>query len=202
MDAAHEWDGEQKATRRLADIAALVGDGIVNRWRQRLAEINSGGTLTDARHDVQNVQNVQNGRASLHFAQIEQIEQRRGLRSARLATATSCDCDIPNEWSEAIIRLLSQPCPDAESAERWACASRGLEQFARAWAAKAIGVGWTFDELFALCEPFANTSLQGGAWFVSDATVTAITADAITLRTQGGATQRIYRKCRVERLEL
>jgi hypothetical protein len=161
----------------------------------------STAALTDAKPYVQNVQNVQNGRATRHFVQIEQIEQRRGLCSARLATATSCDSDIPNEWSEAIVRLLSQPCPEAESAERWACACRGLEQFARAWAAKAMGLGWTFDELFALCEPFANTSLQGGAWFVGDATVTAISAGAITLRTQGGAIQRIYRKPRAGRPE-
>jgi hypothetical protein len=64
-----------------------------------------------------------------------------------------------------------------------------------------MGLGWTFDELFALCEPFANASLQGGAWFVGDATVTAISAGAITLRTQGGAIQRIYRKPRAGRPE-
>ena len=57
-------------------------------------------------------------------------------------------------------------------------------------------LGWSFDELFALAEPFANVSLQGAAWFVGDSTVTAVTADAITLRTEGGATQRIYRKTR------
>ena len=31
---------------------------------------------------------------------------------------------------------------------------------------------------------------------MGDATVTAVTADAITLRTEGGATQRVYRKPR------
>ncbi len=52
---------------------------------------------------------------------------------------------------------------------------------------------WNFDELFALIEPFANVSLQGAARFVGDSTVTAVTADTIMLRTEGGATQRIYR---------
>jgi hypothetical protein len=42
-------------------------------------------------------------------------------------------------------------------------------------------LGWTFDELFALAEPFANPSLQGAAWFVGDSTVTVITGDAIEL---------------------
>jgi hypothetical protein len=55
-------------------------------------------------------------------------------------------------------------------------------------------LGWTFDELFALAEPFANVSLQGAAWFVGNATVAAVTADAITLRTPSGSTLRIYRK--------
>jgi hypothetical protein len=63
-------------------------------------------------------------------------------------------------------------------------------------------LGWGFEELFALHEPFANTSLQGAAWFIGDATVTAVTADTITLRTQGGATQRIYRKSEPQHEEL
>jgi hypothetical protein len=62
-----------------------------------------------------------------------------------------------------------------------------------------LALEWSFDELFAFVEPFANVSLQGAAWFVGDAIVTAVTTDAITLRTEGGATQRIYRKRRARR---
>jgi hypothetical protein len=54
-------------------------------------------------------------------------------------------------------------------------------------------LGWTFDELFALVEPFANLSRQGGAWLVGDSAVVAVSADAITLRRTSGATTRIYR---------
>jgi hypothetical protein len=89
---------------------------------------------------------------------------------------------------------LSQRCPEPESHERWACACGGIEQFAQQWAAKAKNLGWTFDELFALHEPFANVSLRGAAWFIGDSSVTAVTADAITLRTDSGATQRAYRE--------
>jgi len=106
-----------------------------------------------------------------------------------------------SEWREAIEQLLSRPRPVAESDERWARACRGTEQFVRGWAAKAMSLGWSLDELFALVEPFANVSLQGAAWFVGDSTITAVTADAITLRTEGGATQRIYRKPYLERAE-
>ena len=69
----------------------------------------------------------------------------------------------------------------------------GVEQVARGWTAKAMALGWTFEELFALRDPFANGSLQGAGWFVGDKTVTAVTADAITLRSASGSTTRIYR---------
>ena len=98
--------------------------------------------------------------------------------------------------SDRIGELISRPCSNGFAPERWACACRGVEQFARGWATKAMSLGWTFDELFAPAEPFANVSLQGAAWFVGDSTVTAVTADAITLRTERGATQRSYRRPR------
>src|ERR1700722_18959769 len=62
----------QKATRRLASLAAAVGGLTMNRWRQRLAEINGDASVA---HVVQNVQNVQNVRSLRHFEQIGQIEQ-------------------------------------------------------------------------------------------------------------------------------
>jgi hypothetical protein len=98
-----------------------------------------------------------------------------------------------DSWSERLCEFLSRQGPDDTSIERWECACRGVEEFARGWAAHAMSLGWTFDELFALADPFANVSLQGAAWFIGDSTVVAVTADAITLRTEGEATQRICR---------
>jgi hypothetical protein len=98
------------------------------------------------------------------------------------------------EWFEAIYPLLSRSCPDGVAPQRWTVLTGEVEHFAQQWAEKAMSLGWTFEELFALRDPFANASLQGAAWFIGDSTVTAVTADAITLRTQGGATQRAYRK--------
>jgi len=117
-----------------------------------------------------------------------------GGTTGTVGTSGTAPRAYPNEWSDAIDRLLSRPCPDAVSAKDWACACRGVEQFARGWAAKAMALGWTFEELFALRDPFANGSLQGAAWFVGDKTVTAVTADAITLRSASGSTTRVYRK--------
>jgi hypothetical protein len=109
----------------------------------------------------------------------------------------------PPGWVEAIDRLTSKPCPDGFAPQRWAVLCRGVECFAQQWAEKAISLGWTFEELFAFREPFANVSRQGAGWFIGDSTVTAVTADAITLRTYSGSTLRSYRKTspRDEKLE-
>jgi hypothetical protein len=161
----------------------------MNRWRQRLVEINGDVAIT---HTVQNVQNVQNSRPSRQFVQFERIEQRAESFAPLCATLASTDGDISDDWR--LRGLLSRPYSEDIPAERWACACRGVEKFAQGWTAKAISLGWTFDELFAFVEPFANVSLQGAAWFVGDSTVTAVTTDAITLRTKGGGASRIYRK--------
>jgi hypothetical protein len=98
--------------------------------------------------------------------------------------------------SDRIGELISRPCPNGFAPERWAVLCNGAERFAQEWAAKATSLGWTFEELFALRDPFVNGSLQGAAWFIGDSTVTAVTADAITLRTEGGTTLRSYRQPR------
>jgi hypothetical protein len=98
--------------------------------------------------------------------------------------------------------LPATHAPKDFSSERWCVLRDGAHGFAQQWAANAMRLGWGFDELFALHEPFVNTSLQGAAWFIGDSTVTAVTADAITLRTKGEATQRVYRKSEPRHEEL
>ena len=66
--------------------------------------------------------------------------------------------------------------------------------FASVLAAETVRLGWSFDELFKIAEPFANVSLQGAAWFIGDATVIDVTAAAITLRRSSGSTTRMCRK--------
>ena len=46
----------------------------------------------------------------------------------------------------------------------------------------------------ALAEPFARVDIQGAAWFIGGSNVAAVTADAITLRTENGSTLRLYRR--------
>jgi hypothetical protein len=159
----------------------------MNRWRQRLSEIGIlGETLkSPMRPDVQivqNVQNVQNSPACGHFEHSEQFEHAgEGMAKSDAADVRASD-------------IRSRACPEAFSPERWERLREGVARFAAEWADKAMSLGWSIDELFAVAEPFASVALQGAAWFVGDSTVTAVTADAITLRTVNGATQRIYRK--------
>ncbi len=91
-------------------------------------------------------------------------------------------------------RLRSHPCPDDVSPERFKRLRQGAVRFASRWAAEAVRLGWSLDELFAIAEPYANVSLQGAAWFVGDPDVIEVTAAAITVRTASGASQRIYRR--------
>lgn len=95
--------------------------------------------------------------------------------------------------NEAAERLRAYPCPDDFSPSRWRRLQDGAARFAEEWGARALALGWTEAELFAFAEPFARVDLQGAAWFVGGSTVAAVTADAITLRTESGATLRCYR---------
>jgi hypothetical protein len=67
------------------------------------------------------------------------------------------------------------------------------------WAVQAAGLGWGFDELYAIAKPFARVDLQGAAWFIGDCTVVAVSTAAITIRTESGAIQRVYRNKDIKR---
>jgi hypothetical protein len=165
---------------------------------QRPAQVDGDGdgVLSLPVHNVHNVQNVQNDRPSRHFAQIEQIEQIEQSTAESANLLATLHSEVPNDWDDHIAELIARPCPLGFAPERWVVLCKGVERFAQQWAANAMSLGWSFEELFALREPFVNGSLQGAAWFIGDKTVTAVTAEAITLRTEGGATLRSYRQPR------
>jgi hypothetical protein len=152
-------------------------------------------------HNVQNVQNVQSvqnqpfEKGFEHFEQIEQRTETATASSGACWTLVSSfpDSDIGDDLRSHIAPLLSGPSPDGISVERWDRACNGAAQFARNWAAQAMRLGWSLDELFRLAEPFARVDLQGAAWFIGDSTVVAVSAGAITIRTPNGAIQRLYR---------
>ena len=55
----------------------------------------------------------------------------------------------------------TRPCPDGFPFQRWPVMRDGAERFAQQWGTKAVGLGWTFGELFDLVEPFANHVASG-----------------------------------------
>jgi hypothetical protein len=138
----------------------------------------------------------------MNLARFDPDEIMNAVRAATPATpATVPQFKHPSVAAVATVaatpcaqRLREHPCPEGFTPARWACLQDGAAGFAEQWADKAISLGWTYEELFGLKEPFGNLSLQGAAWFIGDATITAVTADAITLRTASGATLRSYRK--------
>jgi hypothetical protein len=108
-------------------------------------------------------------------------------------TPDRCSVAIPESVEKRVEELSSYHCPEGFPPERWGRLRAGALRFAAEWGDKALSLGWTDDELFGVVEPFANVSRQGAAWFVGDSTVTAVTADAITLRRTSGSVTRIYR---------
>jgi hypothetical protein len=117
---------------------------------------------------------------------LPELKAKRAELEAVLRPVTSSE-----DWLE---RLLARPRPDSEPLARWQAHCAGVRRFVEdGWRQKAAALGWPHDELFALRDPFANGSLQGAVWFVGDKTVTAVTADAISLRSASGSTTRIYR---------
>ena len=111
-----------------------------------------------------------------------------------LGTADRRSVALPASLRERVQQLNSYPCPEGFSPERWERLRESAVRFAAEWADKALSLGWTHDEIFAVGAPFANVSRRGVAWLIADSTATAVTADAITLRRTSGSVTRIYRE--------
>lgn len=156
----------------------------MSRWRHRLAELRLEAHPQPL-GAVQNVQNVQSLSSVRTFEHSGQIEQRTEGDAPRLA-----------DW-RVLSLVLGRPCPDDLSPERWERSRRGVERFAEGWAVQAMRLGWTFEDLFSIAKPFGRVDLQGAAWFVGDATIVAVSASAIVLRTASGAILRVYRSAPV-----
>jgi hypothetical protein len=89
--------------------------------------------------------------------------------------------------AERIAELLSRPCPDGVTAERWARASEGAERFAQQWAVQAMRLGWTAVELYRVPPLWSRIDLTGAALLIGDRQVIAVTEDSIVIETPSGA---------------
>lgn len=186
----------RKAPRRLGRISSIAGRPTMSRWRERLAEIKRRDAVdTPPRPTVQIVQIVQNPGYRLtppkSYLQIQELD-RDEPPIGPIRSKPPPICSKPY-FEQARLADLPSACPENFSPQRWETLHQGAVRFMAEWADKALALGWSEKELLAIAEPFARVDLQGAAWFIADATVTAVTADAITLRTVSGSTQRLYR---------
>lgn len=108
------------------------------------------------------------------------------------------DGGIPRAWADGLARLASMPPPDGWGSD-WRAVRDGVLRFADDlaghWLAKAVALGWTEVDLFgaAPTAPAARLDARGAATFIKGASIMAITADAIVIRTPSGQRLRITR---------
>ena len=172
----------------------------MNRWRARLAELQSD-SLTSPAH-VQNVQIVQKSPSPQTSEHIEQIEQRREPVTAaqddtwtdaeeERAAIIEYDGGAPRTWAEA----LAQLDPDVPLA-RWQQFIDDCGRFLDlGWANLAEAFGWGPLDLFG-CDrerPLARYDHMGLLWFIQGRKLVALTAQTATIDTLTGSLQ-TYRR--------
>ena len=181
----------------------------MNRWRARLAELQSDA-FAPPRH-VQNVQIVQKSSSVPPSEHFEQFEQRpEPAPAAQNDTWTEAeeeragiiefDGRAPQAWAEGLARLDPAKPPAGISPKRWL---RFIDDCGRfldsGWAARAVALGWGPLDLFG-CDrerPFARVDHQGLLWLVNGGRILELHRDRAIIETQGGARQ-CYRRRPVE----
>jgi hypothetical protein len=180
----------------------------MNRWRSRLAELQSGGM--EATATVQNVQNVQKRDRERGFEQIERFERRTASASApasawsdaeeERAAIVEHDGGAPRAWAEALARLDSAEPPGDVPARRWVQFIDDCGTFlAGGWSERAAAFGWGPLDLFG-CDrerPFARIDRQGLLWLLDGNQVVDLHRDKAIIETTTGARQ-TYRRRPVE----
>ncbi len=104
---------------------------------------------------------------------------------------------VPIEWGEPFARLLCGAPPRGFEPHRWASVAEGPSIFAEQWAAQALRLGWSAEDVFGLDEtaPAARHDRKGVGWFMADGRrVVALDADGADIETDRGVRQRYYRR--------
>jgi hypothetical protein len=196
----------------------------VNRWRQRLAELqepiaaqardSDGKQPSQLPHAVQNVRNAQNQPSAPPFEHSEQIEQlsepsKASAAATDRALVTWCeveeeraalvehDGNIPRAWAEGFARLAPEQPPGDVPARRWLAFIDDVGRFLDSdFTAVAVAFGWGPHDLFG-CDrdrPFARIDAAGLLWLLNGDRLIALTENTATIETRTGARQTYRRK--------
>jgi hypothetical protein len=90
----------------------------------------------------------------------------------------------PSDPCRTIFRLAPPP---GEPEARWRHRVAGVRRFIEeGWHDKAIALGWTLDDLYGVYRPWADTGIQGAAWFIEEDRIMAVTDLSITTCSKRG----------------
>jgi hypothetical protein len=102
---------------------------------------------------------------------------------------------VPRKWVEGFAELEARPIPRGVDRATWLAMMDAAGRFLDQWGSAAAALGWTAGELFGPdpTAPLNRRDRRGAAFFLANAEVIAITAEAITLRV-GGSVQSLRRR--------
>ena len=174
----------------------------MNRWRARLAELQSETCTSPAR--VQNVQNVQKSPSVLACEHFEQFERRPepvpdtwADPEEERAAITEYDGGAPRDWAEALARLDPAGPPGDVPAKRWVQFIDDCGRFLDdGWASRVEPLGWRPLDLFG-CDrerPFARVELAGLLWCLEGGRLLALAAETAIVETSTGQRQTYQRR--------
>ena len=116
--------------------------------------------------------------------------------AAHLNVVVEClNANLPIEWLDGLDKLRAISRPVSVQPDRWQQLTVDAARFAGDWGASAAALGWKTLDLFG-CHPLApdqRYDYMCVVWLLTGASIVAVSADAIAMRTKSGATQTFYR---------
>jgi hypothetical protein len=99
--------------------------------------------------------------------------------------------DVPSEWIEGCQKLKTIHRRVSIPRMKWIALLNAVDRFMERWAAQAAKPGWQAVDLFG-CHPEvpeARVDCQGLCWFLANATLVDLTAQAASIRLKSGTVQ-------------
>lgn len=106
------------------------------------------------------------------------------------------EAGVPRAWAEGLALLHPDRPPAHVSPRRWLTFCNDAGAFIDRWAPQAAALGWSTVEVFGVhrTRPVERFDGAGLVWLLNGATIEALTADVVTVRTPHGTRQTIRRR--------